>query len=146
MHAGAVASGLNFLLGLAFMGQLRTSIRQHGAHHLTDHQLNAAFAAAIVAIVVAGILGVALWLWMAHANGLGYRWARRTATGLFAVFAADWLASLVNADPAWTKLTSFVVLGVGAATILLLYRPEASAYFHGARAAPPPGPTTESAA
>lgn len=140
MYAGAVVSGANFVIGLALQGEFRRSIARHSARHLTQHQLNAAFGAAIVAIVLAGILGVALWLWMAHANRLGYQWARVTATVLFAISATDWVVSLGSGDPAWTKFTSLAVVGVGAATIILLYRPDASAYFGRGPGAPAPGP------
>lgn len=140
MYAGAVVSGANFLIGLALRGEFRRSIARHSARHLTQRQLSAAFDAAIVAIVLAGILGVALWLWMAYANRLGYRWARVTATVLFAISATDWVVSLGNGDPAWTKLTTLVVVGVGAATIVLLYRPDASAYFAGAPGSSPGPP------
>ena len=77
-------------------------------------------------LMVAGLVVIALWLWMARANGQGRTWARIVSTVLFG------LATL-QLPGGFTKPVShagFVAAWlVGAAAVWLLWRPASSAFF-----------------
>ena len=96
-------------------------------------------------LMVAGLVVIALWLWMARANGQGRDWARILSTVLFV------LATL-QLPGAFTQPVSHAGFGVtvlyygsvepfvaawlvGAAAVWLLWRPASTAFFR------PPGST-----
>ncbi len=84
-----------------------------------------------VGIVLGTLVLTALWLLLARTNARGLRWARITATvlGLLALVSSIYtLLGAVNPG-------SIVGVILVAAILLLLYRPESSAYFESVSAA-----------
>lgn len=93
--------------------------------------------------VIGGIIGVlivvALWLWMAWANGKGKLWARTTATVFAVISAVFWLFSLLGLvvldldTDSTARVAAFGLNTVGQALnawiMYLLYRPESTAYY-----------------
>jgi len=87
--------------------------------------------------LVFGLAGVALWLWMARANGQGRNWARILSTLLFGLATLQLLHPQSHGSPAGFGVTVlyygvivlFVVAWlVGAAAVWLLWRPASSAF------------------
>ena len=90
-------------------------------------------------LMVAGLVVIALWLWMARANGQGRKWARILSTVLFGLATLQLPGAFTqptsHAEPGATLLYYAVaVLFVaawlaGAAVVWLLWRPASSTFF-----------------
>ena len=89
--------------------------------------------------IVFGLVVIALWLWMARANGQGRNWARILSTVLFGLatlqLRGDFTQPVSQAGFGVTVLyyggtVLFVAAWlVGAAAVWLLWRPASSAFF-----------------
>jgi hypothetical protein len=91
MYAGAAVSAVNLIIVLAFIGDIRAYNAVLG-HRLTAAQVSQVShlnTAAITQAIVLGLVPIALWLWMARANGQGRNWARSLAGMLFALATLD---------------------------------------------------------
>ena len=84
MYAGAAISTVNLILVLAVTADVKVY------HAVLGHRLTAAqvrelnlTTLGITVLIVAALIPVALWLWMAWANGQGRNWARGLSMGLF---------------------------------------------------------------
>ena len=133
MYVGAALSGLSVLLAAAGRSAIRRAVLQRFPNY-GEAQLRTAVNFGVVFAVLVGLIGVALWLWMAYANGKGEEWARVLSTVFFGI---DTLALAFNVFAASrTPLRtagSVVVWAVGLVAIGLLWRPESSAYFNAPR-------------
>jgi len=129
MYAGAALSALSFIIGLATIGSLRQAIIKASNKPLTSSQLHAAEVAGVAVIVILGIIGVGLWLWMAWANGRGRSWARIVAAVLFGFNTIGLLSAVIRPNAVGTKI--FDILGwlVGLGATFYLWRPDASEYY-----------------
>jgi hypothetical protein len=112
MYGGAAS----LIAALPFIGDI------HGkalGHRLTATPLT------ITAVIVAFLVPVALWLWMARAASQGRNWARILSTVLFTLATLQLtgsrgVAQVLTAAPTWLT---------GLAVVWLLWRPAASAFF-----------------
>ncbi len=142
MKVGAGLSALSLVLSLLTMGNVKDMIRQAGANSsspLTEAQVNAAASAALVAAVILGLIGVALWLWMASANGKGKKWARVVATVFFVLSLISVLLNLAQGTtPALNLVLGLLIVILGAYIIFLLYKKESTAFYDGMTAARTP--------
>jgi hypothetical protein len=132
MRVGAALSLLGLVL-VFFMGDVmretvEKSIRDSGAE-VTPDAVDAAVAVGTGFAVVVGLIGVALWLWMAHMNGKGRGWARILATVFFGFFVLSTLVSLAQPAPGLSRVATFVQLALGAVIVVLLWKKESSAYY-----------------
>ena len=75
MYAGAAVSAAGLITGLALIiVDIQVAARgQFLGHTLTAPQMRPLV---ITVWIVFGLAGIALWLWMARANGQGRNWAR----------------------------------------------------------------------
>ena len=80
------------------------------------------------AIVVVGIIGVGLWLWMARMNLKGRNWARITGTVFFGLNTLDLLGVFRSAS-AVSAVFAIVTWLVGLGAVIMLWRRESTAYF-----------------
>jgi hypothetical protein len=136
MHAGAAVSAVGLIIGLAL---IIADIEAAARGQFLGHGLAAQKPLVITVWIVFGLAVVALWLWMARANGQGRNWARILSTVLFG------LATL-QLPGAFTQPVSHAGFGatvlyyggtalfvaawlVGAAALWLLWRPASSAFF-----------------
>ena len=136
MYAGAAVSAVYLIILLAIViGDTKAVHASWNGHRL-------ATAPAITLGIVPGLVVIALWLWMARANGQGRNWARILSTVLFGlatlqliklisdlhqpVSHAGFGATVLNYGV--TALFAAVWL-VGAAAVWLLWRPASSAFF-----------------
>jgi hypothetical protein len=129
MYAGAAISAVTFILGLTSLSNLKHTIRtQHPQY--TASQVNTAADSFIALIVITGLIGIGLWVWMAWANKRGKNWARITGTVLFAVYTLDMLLGLSVQSTAVANLVVSIVLWlVGLGAVVMLWRRESSEYF-----------------
>jgi hypothetical protein len=137
MYAGAAVSTVNLILLLTFIGDIKAR------HAVAGHRLTAAQVShlnmntlVITELIVSGLIPVALWLWMARANGQGRNWARSLSMLLFGLATLDLTGAFgtpgirvslvpVVFGPALPVLTWLA----GLAAVWQLYRPASTAYF-----------------
>jgi hypothetical protein len=138
MYVGAVASLIGISIDLATAGSLRArlvTINKNGAK-LTPTQVTDTEHLAIGALIVTGLIGAALWYWMAQNNRAGKSWARIVATVLFGIDTIGVIADIDGtsalAGTVATRIFGIVVWLVGLAAIILLWQRTSSDYFHGA--------------
>jgi hypothetical protein len=136
MYAGAAASAVYLIILLAVViGDTKAVHASWNGHRL-------ATAPAITLGLVPGLVVIALWLWMARANGQGRNWARILSTVLFGLatlqlikLISDLRQPVSHAGFGVTVLNYGVTALfaaawlVGAAAVWLLWRPASSAFF-----------------
>lgn len=133
MRAGAVLSMITLVVGLLTLGALKDNIRQQlidSNKHYTQSDLDTAYNVGVAAVVIIGLLGVGLWLWMAQANGKGRKWARIVSTVLGVLNVIFTVMSLVQGQASAGSLILSVIGAILSMVILvLLWRRESSAYY-----------------
>lgn len=138
MYVGAAFS----LLGIVITFLMRDTIREavekasrDATTPMTSTQIDAAVGVAVGFSVVSGLIGVALWLWMAAANGRGRSWARIVATVFYGLSVLLTLVSFLQKPPPLSLVLSLVSLVLGGFIIVLLFKKESSDYYQ-AQSAP----------
>jgi CDP-diglyceride synthetase len=133
MYAGAAVSAGNLIISLAVIGGLKAYHGRFLGHSLTAAQVSD-LNTVIIAAVVTGLVVIALWLWMARANGQGRNWARILSTVLFGLATLE-LTPYVFGFGEVFGVTVFGLIFplltwlVGLAVVWLLWRPASSAFF-----------------
>ena len=128
MYAGAVVSLIGIVVDLTTLSSTKSRIvSQH--QNWTVTQVNNAEHVAIGIFIVSGLLGAALWVWMAQANKAGKGWARIVATVLFAIDTLNVAAGAATPGGGVTRLYGLVIWLIGLAAIILLWLRTSSDYF-----------------
>jgi hypothetical protein len=141
MLAGAGLQAVGLLSALAQLDTIKRQIRERlidrsAAVSDVDRMVNVG----IATIFVVGLIGVALWIWMAFANRAGKNWARITATVFFGISTVSLLGTIAarssssamsagSSDTALGTILTVLMWIVGLAAIILLYNSKSSAYF-----------------
>jgi hypothetical protein len=128
MYSGAVVSAISFILGLVTIGNLKHTIRTQHPHY-TASQVNTAATSSIALIVVVGLIGIGLWIWMARANQAGKNWARITGTVLFGIDTLDLLGLFAERPAALSVVFAVVTWLIGLGAVIMLWRRDSTAYF-----------------
>ena len=128
MYAGAAVSTVSLIISLTDIGGTKAAIRK-ARPSLTPTQVNQLNTFIITLAIVSGVIGIALWLWMAKMNGQGKNWARVLSTVLFGLATLDLFG--VFSQPASLISLVFPVLTwlIGLGVVILLWRRESSAFF-----------------
>ncbi len=128
MYAGAAVSTVSLVISLADISGTKAAIRK-ARPSLTVTQVNQLNTFIITLAVVSGVVGVALWLWMARANSQGKNWARIVSTVLFCLATLDLVG--VFSQPKTLLGLVFPVLTwlIGLGAVYLLWRPDSTAFF-----------------
>ena len=140
MYAGAAVSAVNLISGLVFIiGGNKAGHAVVNGRILTAAQASQLDPVLITVAIVSGLAVIALWLWMARANGQGRNWARILSTVLFGLatlqLRGDFTQPVSHAGFGATVLyyggTALFVAAwlAGAAAVWLLWRPASSAFF-----------------
>ena len=138
MYLGALASLVGIIIELLTRHSLRTFISDHATRNgkrLTAAQVADTYHAELVVLVVVGLIGVGLWLWMARMNKAGKNWARITSTVFFALDTLGAIGGLAGGALSGGSVNRFyglVVWVIGVAAILLLWQRSSTQYFKGA--------------
>ena len=85
MYAGAVLSLIGLIVTLLSLSSLKVELRHEIAKSnpdFTTQDLDSLYQVTVGVAVFFGLVGTALWLWMAWKNGQGRGWARVVATVL----------------------------------------------------------------
>jgi len=135
MYLGAVASLIGIVVDLLTRHSLRSYIADHvtrNGKRLTNAQVTSAYHVELGALVVLGLIGVALWIWMAQANKAGKNWARVTATVFFAIDTLGAIGGLAGgtlAGGAVERIYGLVVWIIGVVAIIFLWQRASTEYF-----------------
>ncbi|WP_067492016.1 hypothetical protein [Actinomadura hibisca] len=81
--------------------------------------------------IVGGVIGLALWLWMAWAMRRGHNWARVLSTVFFGLGALFLVGDAVGPAPVWLKLMVAVPPLIGLVAVVLLWKKESGPFFTG---------------
>jgi hypothetical protein len=132
MYVGAAASLLGIVIDMTTLSATRSQILKHSPN-LTTAQVNNAEHFAIGLFIAGGLLGAALWLWMAQSCRAGRGWARVVSTVLFGIDTLSVVGGAAAVQSgALTRLYGLVVWVIGLIAIILLWRRSSSEYFRGA--------------
>jgi hypothetical protein len=138
MYAGAAVSAAGLIIGLAL---IIVDVRAAARGRFLGHSLAAPPMRPLIITVwiVFGLVVMALWLWMARADGQGRNWARILSTVLFGLAALQLRGDVTPpAGHAGSGATVLYYGGTalflaawlaGAAAVWLLWRPASSAFF-----------------
>ena len=128
MYVGAAVSTVSLIISLIDISGTKDAIRK-ARPSLTAAQVNQLNTFIITLAVVSGVLGIALWLWMARANSQGRNGARILSTVLFGLATLDLFG--VISQPKTVLGLVFPVLTwlVGAGAVYFLWQRESSEFF-----------------
>ena len=128
MYVGAAVSTVSLIISLADISGTKAAIIK-AKPSLTATQVNQLNTFIISLAIVSGLVGVALWLWMARANNQGKSWARVLSTVLFCLATLDLVG--VFGEPKTVLGLIFPVLTwlVGLGAVFFLWRPDSTAFF-----------------
>ena len=131
MYVGAVVSLIGIVVDLTTLSSTKSKIRsQHSDWTVT--QVNNAEHVAIGIFIVSGLLGAALWIWMAQANKAGRGWARIVATVLFGIDTLNVAAGAATPGGGVTRIYGLVIWLIGLAATILLWQRTSSDYYRSA--------------
>ena len=133
MYVGLAASLIGIAVGLTTLSSARSAIlKAHPAY--TTAQLNSAYHFAIGELIAGGLIGAALWLWMAQSCRAGKGWARVVSTVFFGI---DTLSVIVGAAAVQggglSRIFGILVWVIGLIAIILLWQRSSSDYFRAPR-------------
>jgi hypothetical protein len=128
MYAGAAVSAVSLIISLATIGGTKDAIKK-AKPSLTATQLNQLNTFIIALAVVSGVIGVALWLWMARKNGQGKNWARTLSTVLFALATVDLFGVLSQPKTVLGLVFPVLTWLIGLGAIVFLWRRESTEFF-----------------
>ncbi len=128
MYVGAAISTVSLVISLIDIGGTKDAIRK-ARPSLTAAQVNQLNTFIITLAIVSGVIGVALWLWMARANSQGRNWARITSSVLFGLATLDLWGVLSQPKTVLGLVFPVLTWLVGLGAIILLWRKESTEFF-----------------
>ncbi len=133
MYAGAVVSLLGIIVDMTTLSSTRSAILKRNPSY-TAAQLNNAEHLQIGLFIAGGLIGAALWLWMAQSSRAGKGWARVVSTVFFGI---DTLSVIVGAAAVQggglSRVFGILVWVIGLVAIILLWQRSSSEYFRAPR-------------
>ena len=128
MYAGAAVSTVSLIISLVSIGGTKDAIRK-ARPSLTAAQVNQLNTFIIALAVVSGVVGVALWLWMARKNGQGKNWARVLSTVLFGLATLDLFGVVSQPKTVLGLVFPLLTWLIGLGAIVFLWRKESTEFF-----------------
>jgi hypothetical protein len=133
MYAGAAASLIGIIIALTTLSSIKSQIISKNPSFTTT-QVNNAEHFAIGILIASGLIGAALWLWMAQSSKAGKNWARIVSTVLFAIQTINVVAgaSAISSGGA-SRIYSIVIWLIGLGAIIFLWQRSSTEYFKAPR-------------
>ena len=136
MYVGAWASLIGIVIDLltvhSLQARLVTMTNANGTR-LTTAQVTRQEHWAIGSLIVMGLIGVALWVWLARSSRDGKSWARVVSTVIFGIATlgviGDVNGSSALAGTIETRIYGIVVWLIGLVAVILLWRRGSAGYF-----------------
>jgi hypothetical protein len=129
MYVGVAVSLIGIAVDMTTLSATRSAILKRNPGYTTT-QLNNAEHLQIGLFIAGGLIGAALWLWMAQSNKAGKGWARVVSTVLFGI---DTLSVIVGAAAVQggglSRIFGILVWVIGLVAIILLWQRSSSEYF-----------------
>jgi hypothetical protein len=133
MYAGAAASLIGIIIALTTLSSIKSQIISKNPS-LTTTQVNNAQHVAIGVLIASGLIGAALWLWMAQSSKAGKNWARIVSTVLFAIQTINVVAGAAAvASGGASRIYSIVIWLIGLGAIIFLWQRSSTEYFKAPR-------------
>ncbi|HEX5524552.1 MAG TPA: hypothetical protein VFX53_13970 [Pedococcus sp.] len=133
MYVGALLSLIGVLVTFTLADTIREQVQKAATDAgtaMSSTALDTAVAVAVGVAVVSGLLGAALWLLMAWANGRGKSWGRIVASVLFGLSVLSFVTGLAQGtQPPLALVLSVLTVALGAFIMVLLWKKESSAYY-----------------
>jgi hypothetical protein len=129
MYAGAAVSTVSLIVSLVDISGTKAAIRK-ARPSLSAAQVNQLNTFIISLAIISGVIGIALWLWMARANGQGRNWARIVSTVLFGLATLDLFGVVSQPKTLLGLVFPLLTWLIGAGAVFLLWRGESTAFFH----------------
>ena len=128
MYVGAAISTVSLIISLIDITGTKAAIRK-ARPSLTAAQVNQLNTFIITLAIVSGVVGIALWLWMARANSQGRNWARILSTVLFGLATLDLFGVLSQPKTVLGLVFPLLTWLVGGGAVFLLWRKDSSEFF-----------------
>src|ERR1700749_4316365 len=128
MYAGAAVSTVSLIISLATISGTKDAIKK-AKPSLTATQVNQRNTFIIALAVVSGVIGVALWLWMARKNGQGKNWARVLSTVLFGLATLDLFGVVSQPKTVLGLVFPLLTWLIGLGAIVFLWRGASTEFF-----------------
>ena len=133
MYVGLAASLIGIVVDMTTLSSTRSAILKRNPGY-TATQLNNAEHLQIGLFIAGGLIGAALWLWMAQSCRAGKGWARVVSTVFFGI---DTLSVIVGAAAVQggglSRIFGILVWVIGLIAIILLWQRSSSEYFRAPR-------------
>jgi len=131
MYVGAAASIIGIVIDMTTLSSTKAEIIKRSPN-LTPTQVTNAEHFAVGLFIVSGLIGAALWLWMAQSCKAGKGWARIVSSVLFGIETISVLAGAAAvASGGAVRIFGIVVWLIGLAAIILLWQRPSTQYFKG---------------
>jgi uncharacterized membrane protein len=133
MYVGLAANLIGIVVDMTTLSATRSEILKQNPGY-TQAQLNNAEHLQIGLFIAGGLIGAALWLWMAQSCRAGKGWARVVSTVFFGIETLSVLAGATAVQSGGlTRTYGFVVWVIGLIAVVLLWQRSSSAYFRAPR-------------
>ena len=128
MYTGAAVSTVSLI---SLPGRYRRhEVRdQEGAAQPHRAQVNQLNTFIISLAIISGLVGIALWLWMARANGQGRNWAPILSSVLFGLATLDLFGVITQPKTVLGLVFPVLTWLLGLGAVVLLWRPDSTAFF-----------------
>ena len=128
MYAGAALSLIGIVVDLTTLSATKRAIEKKDPT-LTLSQVNSREHVLLVGFIVAGLIGVAIWLWLARSCRSGKNWARITGTVLFGIATLDLLAGFGLPVSGVVHIYGILVWLIGLGAVIFLWQRASTAFF-----------------
>jgi sterol desaturase/sphingolipid hydroxylase (fatty acid hydroxylase superfamily) len=132
MYTGAAVSTVSLVISLVSIGGTKSAIRK-ARPNLSVTQVNQLNTFIISLAVVSGLVGIALWLWMARANGQGRNWARILSTVLFFLATLDLFGVLSQPKTLLGLVFPVLTWLLGLGAVILLWQRQSTEFIRAPR-------------
>lgn len=133
MYVGLAASLLGIVVDMTTLSSTRSEILKRNPT-FTTAQVNTAEHLEIGIFIASGLIGAALWLWMAQKCRAGRGWARVVSTVFFGIETLSLVVGTAAAQGGGlTRIYGLVVWVIGLIAVVLLWRRSSSDYFSAPR-------------
>jgi|APMI01.1.fsa_nt_gi hypothetical protein len=138
MKIGAGVAVLSAIVNIAMQSQIDDAMTKWmvDTFKIPAEDAKGSGGTSVLSTVLSTALAVALWWWMAVANGKGRSWARILGTIFFGISVLGSLSVLAVPMPILVKVVSLLSLAVGAAAVWFMWQKESSAYYEAASRTP----------
>jgi hypothetical protein len=128
MYTGAAVTTVSLIVSLVNLSGTKAAIKK-AKPSWTAAQVNSFDRFIIITAVVSGLIGIALWLWMARANGQGRSWARVVSSVLFGLATLDLIGVFSEPKTALGLIFPVLTWLIGLGAVFLLWRRDSTEFF-----------------